>query len=266
MTCNALGFHSAAATRVMIEAMRQAYIDRNDALGDPDFVANPVAHLLSKQYAAGIDKDIAAGAAPAAMRAAASEKTETTHYSIVDKDGNAASVTYTLNGLFGALVMAPGTGVLLNDEMDDFTAKAGVANQFGLVQGVNNAIAPGKRPLSSMSPTVILKDGKPVLVLGSPGGSRIITATLEAAINVIDYGLSPQAAVDAPRLHFQAQPDTVFVEPGALSPDARKTLEGQGYHFTQQPPWCAVELIKLDNTGLVGANDSRRPAGSAAGY
>ena len=263
---HALGFHTAASTHVLIEAMRRAYTDRNDALGDPDFITNPVAHLLSKQYAADIHKAIESGATGVGPRAASAEKTETTHYSIVDKDGNAASVTYTINGLFGALVLAPGTGVLLNDEMDDFTSKVGVANQFGLVQGANNAIAPGKRPLSSMSPTIILKDGKPVLVLGSPGGSRIITATLEAAINVIDYGLPPQAAVDAPRLHFQAQPDTVFLESGALSPDVQRTLETQGYHFTQQTPWCAVELIKLDSGGLVGANDSRRPAGSAVGY
>jgi gamma-glutamyltranspeptidase / glutathione hydrolase len=261
-----LGFHTAAATRVMIEAMRRAYIDRNDSLGDPNFVDNPLTHLLSKQYAAAIRKDIDKGSTPAVIVNSSSEKSQTTHYSIIDKDGNAASVTYTLNGPFGALVMAPGSGVLLNDEMDDFTTKPGAPNQFGLVQGVKNTIVPGKRPLSSMSPTIILKDGRPVLILGSPGGSRIITATLEAAINVIDYGMPPQAAVDAPRIHFQAQPDAVFLEPGALSNRTREILAKQGYRFVEQQPWCAVELIKVDGAGLTGANDYRRPAGSAAGY
>jgi gamma-glutamyltranspeptidase/glutathione hydrolase len=261
----ALGYHSAAATRILVEAMRQAYADRNDALGDPAFVDNPVAQLLSKDYAARIRAKIDGGAHARAAQGSP-ERSETTHYSIVDRDGNAVSVTYTLNGSFGALAMAPGTGVLLNDEMDDFTVKPGVANQFGLVQGAKNAIAPGKRPLSSMSPTIVLKDGKPFLVLGSPGGARIITATLEAAINVIDYDLSPQDAVDAPRIHFQGVPDKVFVEAGALSAEARRALEGQGYTVEEQAPWCAVELIELDYKGsLVGANDRRRSAGSARG-
>jgi gamma-glutamyltranspeptidase/glutathione hydrolase len=260
-----LGFHTVAATRAMVEAMRYAYADRNDALGDPAFVNNPIAHLLSKDYAASIRAKIDAGAPPRLQTAVLHEKPETTHYSVVDQDGNAASVTYTLNGSFGAVVMAPGTGVLLNDEMDDFTVKPGVANQFGLVQGSNNAIAPGKRPLSSMSPTIVLKDGKPFLVLGSPGGSRIISATLEAAINVIDYGMEPQAAVDAPRIHYQGAPDRVFVEPGALSAETRRVLESGGYRLEDQAPWCAVEMIEL-GTSLRGANDYRRPAGSAAGF
>lgn len=261
-----MGFHSAAATRVMIEAMRQAYTDRNDALGDPAFVQNPVDHLLLKSYAAAIRAKIDGGGPAQLSSAVQPEKTETTHYSIIDNNGNAASVTYTVNGLFGALVLAPGTGVLLNDEMDDFTVKPGVANQFGLIQGGNNAIAPGKRPLSSMSPTIVTKDGKPFLVLGSPGGARIITATLEAAINVIDYGLAPQAAVDAPRIHFQGAPNVVYLEAGALSPDTRKILETQGYHFEEQAPWCAVELLQVESAALYGANDDRRPAGAAAGY
>ncbi|HWU54556.1 MAG TPA: gamma-glutamyltransferase, partial [Rhizomicrobium sp.] len=259
-----LGFHTAAATRVMVEAMRYAYADRNDALGDPAFVDNPISRLLSKTYAASLRAKINAGTPAPLQTAVLREKPETTHYSIVDRDGNAASVTYTLNGSFGAVVMAPGTGVLLNDEMDDFTVKPGEPNQFGLVQGSNNAIAPGKRPLSSMSPTIVLKDGKPFLVLGSPGGSRIITATLEAAINVIDYGMAPQAAVDAPRIHYQGAPDRIFVEPAALPAETRKTLEDSGYHLEEQAPWCAVELIQL-GASLQGANDYRRPAGSAAG-
>jgi gamma-glutamyltranspeptidase/glutathione hydrolase len=261
-----LGFHTAAATQILVEAMRHAYADRNDVLGDPKFIDNPIDHLLSRQYAASIRAQIDAGIAPTKVGALSPERPETTHYSVIDKDGNAASVTYTLNGSFGALVIPPGTGVLLNDEMDDFTGKPGVPNQFGLVQGANNAIAPGKRPLSSMSPTIILKDGKPFLILGSPGGSRIITATLEAAINVIDYGLSPQQAVDAPRIHFQGQPNTVFIERGALSPQVRADLEKRGYHLEEQLPWCAVELIRIDANRFTGANDYRRPAGSAAGY
>jgi len=261
-----LGFHSAAATRILVEAMRHAYTDRNDALGDPHFVSNPLDHLLSKDYAAAIRQQINSGKAQTKVSILSPEKRETTHYSIIDRDGNAASVTYTLNGSFGAQVIPPGTGVLLNDEMDDFTVKPGVPNQFGLVQGSNNAIAPGKRPLSSMSPTIVLKDGKPFLILGSPGGSRIITATLEAAINVIDYGLSPQEAVDAPRIHYQGQPDSIFVEHGALSPETRAELERQRYRIDEQSPWCAVELIRVEDGRFEGASDYRRPAGSAAGY
>jgi gamma-glutamyltranspeptidase/glutathione hydrolase len=261
----ALRYRSPASVRLLIEAMRYAYADRNDALGDPAFVNNPLQQLLSSDHIAQIRARINAGASPPAYIAVVNEKPETTHYSILDADGNAASVTYTLNGSFGALVMAPGTGVLLNDEMDDFTVKPGVANQFGLVQGAKNAIAPGKRPLSSMSPTLVMKDGKPVLVLGSPGGARIITATLEALINVIDYGMSPQAAVDTPRLHYQGTPNVVYLEKGALKPAVRATLEKEGYHFEEQAPWCAVEMIRA-TPHLEGANDYRRPAGAAAGY
>jgi len=262
----ALGFHSTASMRLIIEALRLSYADRNDALGDPTFVDNPVAKLLSKDYAAQLRARINAG--DRQLQAQASrERPETTHYSILDRNGNAASVTYTLNGSFGALAMAPGTGVLLNDEMDDFTIKPGIANQFGLVQGEKNAIAPGKRPLSSMSPTIVLKDDRPFLILGSPGGARIITATLEGAINVIDYGMSPQEAVDAPRIHFQGAPDKVFVEVGALSSETKSVLERQGYALEEQTPWCALEMIEVNEHGqAIGANDRRRPAGSAAGY
>lgn len=262
-----LGFHSAAATRLMIEAMRYAYADRNDSLGDPAFVANPIHKLLSKDYAAAVRMKIDANVKTQPDLSVATERPETTHYSIIDRHGNAASVTYTLNGSFGALEVAPGTGVLLNDEMDDFTVKPGVANQFGLVQGTNNAIAPGKRPLSSMAPTIVLKDGRPFLVLGSPGGSRIITATLEAAINVIDYGMSPLAAVNAPRIHYQGQPDQVFLEADALTADAEQVLRMEGYTLVTQAPWCAVELIHIGDGGKrTGANDRRRPAGSVASY
>jgi gamma-glutamyltranspeptidase / glutathione hydrolase len=288
----AMGWHSAAAVHAMVEAMRHAYVDRNTYLGDPAFVKNPLDRLLSKDYAGEIrakiqpdkatpSKDVQPGTAP-------HEKTETTHYSVVDKAGNAVSVTYTINGLFGAGVIAPGTGYLLNDEMDDFTTKTGVPNLFGLVQGEANAIAPGKRPLSSMAPTLVTKDGHIVAVLGSPGGSRIITITLQTILNLIDYGMQPQEAVDMPRIHHQWLPDEVYAEPYALSPDTVKILEGMGYKITQQTPWGAAELITLPapaaggqgtassgndssfggrmKPGFVyGANDNRRPAGLAVG-
>ncbi|MBV9053460.1 MAG: gamma-glutamyltransferase, partial [Hyphomicrobiales bacterium] len=188
-----LGFHSAQAVHVMVEAMRHAFLDRNTYLADPEFVKNPLERLLSKDYAGAIRSKIDPLAATPSSQLGPGiephEKSETTHFSVVDKDGNAVSVTFTINGAFGANVIAPGTGFFLNDEMDDFTVKPGVPNLFGLVQGSANAIAPGKRPLSSMSPTLVSKDGKVLLVLGSPGGSRIITITAETIMNIIDYGM-----------------------------------------------------------------------------
>ncbi len=289
----ALGFHSASAVHYMTEAMRHSYMDRNTFLGDPAFVKNPLERLLSKEYAASIREKIAADKATPSVEVqpgmAPHEKPETTHYSIVDKDGNAVSTTYTINGRFGAVVIAPGTGFFLNDEMDDFTVKAGVQNLFGLVQGATNSIAPGKRPLSSMAPTLVTKDGKTYMVLGSPGGSRIITITLETALNVIDYGMAPQEAVDAPRIHHQWLPDEVYYETRGLSPDTLKILDGMGYKMKEQTPWGAAELIMIGLPGAAGvagassgndagvsgavrpglyygANDTRRPAGAAIGY
>ena len=273
----ALGFHSAAAVHVMVEAMRQAYLDRNTLLGDPAFVKNPIDHLLSPDYAATVRAAIPAdhaGVAHAPPSPTPHEKAETTHYSVIDHVGNAVSVTYTINGAFGALVMAGDTGFLLNDEMDDFTIKADTPNLFGLVQGAPNVIAPGKRPLSSMTPTIVLKDGRPVLVVGSPGGSRIITTTLETALNVIDYGMQAQAAVDAPRIHDQGLPDEIEAEPLALSPDTKALLRGMGYTIRPRGGWGAAELIVVGpprKPGMplgpfYGANDDRRPAGAAIGY
>jgi gamma-glutamyltranspeptidase/glutathione hydrolase len=188
-----MGFNSAATIHVMAEAMRHAFMDRNTFLGDPEFVTNPLERLLSKSYAAAIrekiSKDRATPSTEVQPGMQPHEKTETTHYSIIDKDGNAVSTTYTINGRFGAVVIAPGTGFFLNDEMDDFTAKVGVKNLYGLVQGATNAIAPKKQPLSSMSPSLVTKDGKTFMVLGSPGGSWIISITLETALNVIDHGM-----------------------------------------------------------------------------
>jgi gamma-glutamyltranspeptidase/glutathione hydrolase len=275
-----LGFRSAQSVHYQIEAMRHAYVDRNSYLGDPDFVKNPLDRLLSKDYAAklraaidptkaGVSKDIKPGVAP-------HEGSNTTHYSIVDKWGNAVSVTYTLNDWFGAKVTAAKTGVILNDEMDDFTAKIGVPNLYGLVQGEANAIAPSKRPLSSMSPTVVTKDGKTVMVVGTPGGSRIITAVLHTIINVIDYGMNAQEAVDAPKFHQQWLPETTNVDNFALSPDTRKILEGWGQKFSGPQPvnHLAVILVgapslggkPVGNNRYYGANDPRRNSGLALGY
>jgi gamma-glutamyltranspeptidase / glutathione hydrolase len=230
-------------------------------------VTNPLERLLSKDYAALIRSDIDRRAAlPAAVEHPPAEKAETTHYSVVDGEGNAVAVTYTINGSFGANVVAPGTGFFLNDEMDDFTVKPGTPNLYGLVQGEANAIAPGKRPLSSMAPSLLEKDGRVLLVLGSPGGSRIITTVLETIMNVVDYGMGPQEAVDASRLHYQGQPDAVYVEHPGLPPETMKPLSEMGYKLVEQRPWGAVELIEIANGRLYGANDSRRPAGAAIGY
>ena len=278
-----LGFRSAQAVHYQIEAMRHAYVDRNSYLGDPDFVKNPLDRLLSKDYAAkvravidpakaGVSKDIKPGVAPHVM----TEGSNTTHYSIIDKWGNAVSVTYTLNDWFGAKVTAAKTGVILNNEMDDFTAKIGVPNLYGLVQGEANAIAPGKRPLSSMSPTIVTKDGKPVMVVGTPGGSRIITVVLHTIINVIDYGMTVQEAVDAPRFHQQWLPDLTNVEAFALSPDTRKMLESMGQKLGNPQPanHAAAILVGAPTLGgkpvgknrYYGANDPRRNTGLALGY
>jgi len=262
----ASGFRSAGSVHLMVEAMRRGYRDRNTFLGDPAFVTNPLERLLSKAYAASLRDEIEHGRGSPAVGQSGPEKPETTHYSIVDGEGNAVAVTYTINGSFGADVVAPGTGFFLNNEMDDFTVKAGAPNLYGLVQGEANAIAPGKRPLSSMAPTLVEKDGRLVFVLGSPGGSRIITAVLEAVMNIVDYGMTPQEAVDAPRLHYQGQPDQVYFEPPGLLPDTVKQLAEHGYKLIEQRPWGAVELIAIAHGRLSGVSDNRRPAGAAVGY
>ena len=267
----AAGFRSPRAMHLAVEAMRRAFFDRNSVLGDPDFVANPLARLLSAEHAAalrdGIKPDRATPSAALGAIGSTGEKPQTTHYSVVDGEGNAVAVTYTLNGNFGASVVAPGTGFLLNDEMDDFAVKPGAANMFGLVQGEANAIRPGKRPLSSMTPTIVEKDGRPVFVLGSPGGPRIITAVLETLMNLIDFAKSPDEAVAAPRFHHQFLPDTVFYETGGLPPATLSALGAMGYSLKEQSPWGAVELIAIRPDGkLVGVNDPRRPAGAALGY
>ncbi|MET4877742.1 gamma-glutamyltransferase [Morganella morganii] len=288
----AMGFNSADYIHTLTEAMRHSYMDRNTFLGDPAFVKNPTEKLTSKAYAEELRKEIIPGkATPSAQVQPGTgphEKPETTHYSVVDNKGNAVSTTYTINGRFGAVVIPPGTGFFLNDEMDDFTTKIGEKNMYGLVQGERNAIAPGKRPLSSMSPTIITKDGKIFLVLGSPGGSRIISITLQTALNIIDHGMAPQEAVNAPRIHHQWLPDEVYYEQHGVSKDSLNLLDKMGYKMVEQTPWGAAELIMVglpgaagvsaDSSGndaavsgkvregyLYGANDVRRPAGEAAG-
>ncbi|HMA49295.1 MAG TPA: gamma-glutamyltransferase [Magnetospirillaceae bacterium] len=284
------GFHSALAVHEITEAMRSTFRDRNTLLGDPNFIANPTDKLLSDPYAAEVrsritDKATASDQLPEGSLAR--EKQETTHFSVVDAQGNAVAVTFTLNGFMGSGVMAPGTGFFLNNEMDDFTVKPGTANMFGLQQGARNMIAPNKRPLSSMAPTIVSKDGKVFLVLGSPGGSRISTHILQAIVNVVDYGMKPQEAVDAPRFHHQFQPDKLYAEPFAFSADTAKMLKDMGYNLADQPTSGAVGLIerapdaagngpggfvsdmtmgKMQPGWLYGASDSRRPAGSAEGY
>lgn len=275
-----LGFRSAQAVHYQIEAMRHAYVDRNSYLGDPDFVTNPVARLTDKAYAAqiraAIDPNKAALSAELKPGVAPHEGSNTTHYSIADRWGNAVAVTYTLNDWFGTKITAAGTGVLLNNEMDDFTAKVGVPNLYGLVQGQANAIAPGKRPLSSMSPTIVSKDGQPVMVLGTPGGSRIITAVLLTLLNTIDYGMTVQEAVDAPRFHQQWLPDVTSVENFALSPDARQLLEARGQKLGPAQPANHMTAVLIGAPALggkpvgtnrfYGANDPRRNTGLALGY
>ena len=287
------GYHSAQAVHVLAEAMRHAFVDRNFLLGDPDFVSNPTAKLVSKDYAAklraAIKLDKATPSTEIQQGTAPHEGDQTTHYSIVDKAGNAVAVTTTLNALFGAKVIAGDTGFFLNDEMDDFTTKPGAANLFGLVQGKNNAIAPGKRPLSSMSPTIVTKDGQTFMVLGSPGGSRIISIVAQIIIDVIDYGMTIQEAVNAPRIHHQWLPDQITVEPFALSADTTALLSARGHKIVTQSPWGAAEAILIglpadaaagDATSgndaarlgaaipgmRYGGHDDRRPAGAASGH
>jgi gamma-glutamyltranspeptidase/glutathione hydrolase len=277
-----MGIDSADAVHWTIEAFRRAYMDRN-FLGDPDFVKNPVEQLTDKKYAAewraSIDPVRATPSAelkrptvdglPQTADAGfpLRESDQTTHYSVVDEAGNAVAVTYTLNDEFGSRVVAGKLGFLLNDEMDDFTAKPGVPNLYGLVQGEANAIAPGKRPLSSMTPTMVLKDGKLLLVLGSPGGSKIISTVANVLMGVLDYGLNIQEAVDAPRYHNQWMPDELRVEQVGFSPDTLRILGDRGYKLAYSGPWSDAECIMIDPaTGeRMGASDPRN-GGAAVGY
>jgi gamma-glutamyltranspeptidase / glutathione hydrolase len=282
---HALGYHSSESVHALTEAMRYGYRDRNTYLGDPDFIHNPIDRLLSdahlKEIRAQIRPHRAGVSRVSDIIGVTGEHAQTTHYSVADRAGNAVSITFTINDNFGAKVIAGDTGFFLNDEMDDFTGKPGSPNMFGLVQGRANAIAPGKRPLSSMTPTVVLKDGTPVLIVGTPGGARITTTVLQVIVNVIDYGMSLQEAVDAPRIHHQWLPDTLAAEPFALSADTVAALTRMGYHVVPLPVWGAGNSVEAIGVAPVdaaraaglgfpragrfyGASDPRAPQGSAA--
>ncbi len=268
------GWHSTRETHYVVEAERRAYADRNTYLGDPAFVRDPIAEMLDPAYAASLRHSIAPQAATPSnevkpgLGAVVNENDDTTHYSIVDKDGNAVAVTYTINDWFGAGVVAPHTGFFLNDEMDDFTSKPGVPNMYGLVQGERNDIRPEKRPLSSMTPTMVVRDGKLAMVTGSPGGSRIITIALETILNVFDFGMNVQQAVDAPRFHMQWLPDRIEYEPHAFTAQVMNALRTDGYVFSEVPFWGSAQAIVIDpKTGVrYGGTDRRYPAGAALGY
>ena len=266
------GAGSASAIHYLAESMRRAYADRNAYVGDPDFVKVPIAGLLDPAYLArlraSIDPERATPSdAVKPGKPVGSERMETTHYSVVDSEGNAVAVTYTLNGGYGNGITVPGLGFLLNNEMDDFASKPGTANMFGLVQGEANAIAPGKRPLSSMTPTIVLKDGKLFMTAGAPGGSRISTAVLQVILNVLDFGMNVQDAVDAPRVHHQWQPDTLSLERG-ISPDTVALLKSRGYQVDYAPGVVLAQVAAIVSDGgwLQGASDGRSAMGKAAGY
>ena len=275
-----LGFHSAQSVHFTTEALRRAYHDRNLNLGDPDFVHADIARFTSTAYAARLRGEISADrATPSASLGGIDvghEGHNTTHFSIVDAAGNAVSLTYTLNDWFGARVTAEGTGILLNDEMDDFSAKPGAPNMYGLVEGTNNAIAPGKRPLSSMAPTVVLKGNKLAMVIGTPGGSHIPTGVLQVMVNVIDHGMTLSEAIDAPRIHAQWLPDVIYYEKDALSADTMAALAAKGHTLEPMEPWNQVAAIltgapalgaaPTGDARLYGAIDPRLPGGTAQGY
>jgi gamma-glutamyltranspeptidase/glutathione hydrolase len=266
------GYGSVRSIHYLVEAERRAFADRNSYLGDPAFVHNPNSWLLSGRHAmllrASIKPDAATPSADIKGNLEATEGTDTTSYSVADSHGNAVAVTYTINYLFGIGQIAGDTGFFLNNEMDDFTSKPGVPNSFGLVQGKANQIEPGKRPLSSMTPTIVLRGKRLFMVTGAPGGSTIISSVLESILNVVDFRMNMQQSVDAPRVHQQWYPEAVSVQPGLMRPSVKRRLLGMGYQFRQVKFWGADEAILVDpHTHLLeGANDRRTPAGLAAGY
>jgi gamma-glutamyltranspeptidase/glutathione hydrolase len=269
----AMKYNSAAKYHVLTEAMRRAFADRAEFMGDPDFAKVPVSTLLDKNYIekrratidpthASSSKDVGHGDVPGG------ESMDTTHFTVADAAGNVVTNTYTLNDLYGSAVTVKGAGFLLNDEMDDFAARPGKANMFGLIQGEKNAVQPGKRPLSSMTPTIVLrKDGSFWFATGARGGPRIISAVLQTVINVIDHDMDIQAAIDAPRIHHQWLPDEILYEPFGLSPDTMKILSGYGHKFVDKPGGVAQATgIMFDAKGVrLGAIDSRGD-GKAVGY
>ena len=264
------GANSAQTLHYQTESMKLAYADRSQYLGDPDFVHVPVKGLSSKRYAQTLAKRISANHATPSSRIRPAnplpyESDQTTHYSVVDQHGNAVSVTYTLNFNFGSGIVAAGTGILLNNEMDDFSAKNGEPNAFGLIGGDANAIAPRKRPLSSMTPTIVLKDQKAWLVTGSPGGSRIISTVLQTLINTIDFQMNPAEAAATPRIHHQWLPDEIRVEKG-ISADTLELLKQKGHKIVQKSTMGRTQTIQILPDGIYGYSDPRNPDGATLGY
>lgn len=264
------GVNSAKTISLIAETMKRAYADRSEYLGDSDFVKVPMKELMSKKYAKAIANEVLKGdITPAQTIKPANltpyESDQTTHYSVVDKEGNAVAVTYTLNLNFGSGIVAGNTGILLNNEMDDFSSKPGTPNAFGLIGGSANAIEPNKRPLSSMSPTMVLKDGKPWLVTGSPGGARIITTVLQQIINTIDFGMNAAAATNTPRFHHQWLPDELRLELG-FSPDTIQMLENAGYKVSIKPSMGRTQTIQVIDDTMYGYSDPRNPDGATLGY
>lgn len=264
------GANSAQTLHYLTESMKLAYADRSQYLGDPDFVHVPVKGLSSKRYAQTLAKRISTEhATPSSHIHPANplpyESDQTTHYSVVDQHGNAVSVTYTLNFNFGSGIVAAGTGILLNNEMDDFSAKNGEPNAFGLIGGDANAIVPRKRPLSSMTPTIVLKDQKAWLVTGSPGGSRIISTVLQTLINNIDFQMNPAEAAAAPRIHHQWLPDEIRVEKG-ISADTLELLKQKGHKIVQKSTMGRTQTIQILPDGIYGYSDPRNPDGATLGY
>jgi gamma-glutamyltranspeptidase/glutathione hydrolase len=270
----ALGDRTPASMHLIIESFRRAFTDRTSFLGDPDFASIPTSQLIGKSYGAAWRKSIGNTATPSSALSRptgfipGAESTQTTHYSVLDEAGNAVSVTYTLNNSFGSGATADGLGILLNDEMDDFTSKAGEPNMYGLIQGPANAIAPRKRPLSAMTPIIVLENHKVRFIIGSPGGPRIITTVANILLSATDGGLNIQRAVDAPRFHHQYLPDVVFVEPG-FPPATLQALRDMGYTIKEEGRyWSDGECIAVDpGTGMIeGGQDKRHSFGKAAGY
>ncbi len=268
-----MGNNSAAKYHLLTEALRRAFADRSEYIGDPDFSSIPTARLIQKSYALDRSKSISLTSASTSKsikfgEPVGNESLDTTHYTVVDKDGMVVANTYTINNIFGSAVTAKGTGVLLNDEMDDFAARPGTANLYGLVQGERNAVGPRKRPLSSMTPTIVLnKEGGFWFTLGARGGPRIITAVLQSTINMIDHKMNIQEAIDSPRIHHQWLPDHIMWEEFGISADTRRVLEGFGHDFGSTPRSLAsATAIAVDETGVrLGAIYSRSD-GLAVGY
>ena len=264
------GVNSAKNIHHMAESMKLAYADRSEYLGDPDFVKIPVTGLTSKAYANERVKTIDDNKARLSSNIKPGkpqpyESDQTTHFSVMDKAGNAAAVTYTLNLNFGSGIVAEGTGILLNNVMDDFSVKPGVPNAFGLVGGTANAIEAKKRPLSSMTPTIVMKNNKPWLVTGSPGGARIITTVLQSVVNTIDHEMNPAEAIITPRVHHQWLPDELRVEEG-ISPDTIKLLQDKGHKVVTKAPMGRIQIIQADDSGFYGYSDPRNPDGKTLGF